>query len=192
MAGPPQYGRTLTQQEALSRGGPLHAQGPGDLTRWMGLPWQADTAFCRSGYDKTYDPYQPTFWPARVPNHVLTEPDYLVAIDPTHEHARRVEAFLTRADWNEPLQGDTAGQMEHMVRIFGSMGLVERRPGVPDDPDLPRSMWVASFGPDVPSPPPLAELAVEAAPRRPARRLTNWASDEEARQAPPPVRHSRD
>ena len=60
-------------------GGPLYAQGPGDLTRWMGLPWQADTGFCRSGYTApgyTYDPYLPTFWPARVPNQVLTEANY--------------------------------------------------------------------------------------------------------------------
>jgi hypothetical protein len=159
----------------------------------MGLPWQADTAFCRSGYDAKYDLYQPTFWPARVPNHVLTEEDYLVAIDGAHEHSRRVEAFLTRADWNEPLQGDTAGQMEHMVRIFASMGLLERRPGVAEDPELPPWMWVATFGPDIP-PAPLADvkLAVEGVPpvRRRVRRTTNWDSEEEAGRAPLPVRHS--
>jgi hypothetical protein len=63
----PDYGSTLTPAMALSLTGPLHAQGPGDLTRWMGLPWQADTGFCRSGYDTQYDPFVPTFWPARVP-----------------------------------------------------------------------------------------------------------------------------
>ena len=74
----PLYGPTLSQQVALSRTGPLHAQGPGDLTRWMGLPWQADTAYCRSGYDADYDPYVPTFWPARVPNQVLTDAAYTI------------------------------------------------------------------------------------------------------------------
>jgi L-lysine epsilon oxidase C-terminal domain len=32
----PDYGKNLNQQIALQVGGPLYAQGPGDLTRWMG------------------------------------------------------------------------------------------------------------------------------------------------------------
>jgi hypothetical protein len=39
----------------------------------MAVPWQTDTASCRSGYDLSYDPYVPAFWPARVPNEVLTK-----------------------------------------------------------------------------------------------------------------------
>ncbi|MCU0686667.1 MAG: LodA/GoxA family CTQ-dependent oxidase, partial [Polyangiaceae bacterium] len=77
----PDYGPTLDQAAALGPNGPLHEQGPGDLTRWMGLPWQADTAYCRAGYDTNYDPFAPTFWPARVPNHVLTAYDYDAVID---------------------------------------------------------------------------------------------------------------
>ena len=61
--------------------GPLIRQESGDITRWMALPWQGDTAFCRSGYDLEYDPYVPTFWAARVPNQVLTEEDYQTVID---------------------------------------------------------------------------------------------------------------
>jgi hypothetical protein len=159
----------------------------------MGLPWQADTAFCRSGYDTKYDPYQPTFWPARVPNHVLTEEDYRIVINPSRPREERMDAFLTRTDWNEPLQGDTEAQMQRMVRIFGSMGLVERRRGVRGDPELPPWMWVASFGPDVQTAPAApVEHAIEGVPPvgRRAHRTTNWASEEEARSAPRPVRHS--
>jgi len=154
----PDYGSVLTQTEALSVGGLLYAQGPGDLTRWMGLPWQADTGFCRSGYPApgyTYDPYIPTFWPARVPNQVLTEANYAVAVDPAQPRERRLAAFSERMDWNTPLKGTTtAGQMDRMVRIFGSMGLLDVRPGVEGDPELPTTMMVASFGPDIPQPPP--------------------------------------
>jgi hypothetical protein len=145
-------GNTLTQEKVFSREGPLFAQGPGDLTRWMGLPWQADTAFCRSGYDTKYDLYQPTFWPARVPNHVLTEEEYRIAVDALRPRDQRIDAFRTRVDWNEPLKGDTAGQMAHMVRIFASMGVLERRSGVSGDPELPPWMWVVSFGLDISSP----------------------------------------
>jgi hypothetical protein len=145
----PDYGATLNQATALSAQGPLHAQSPGDLNRWMGLPWQADTAFCRAGYDTDYDPFAPTFWPARVPNHVLTAEDYAIVIDPSQPMDRRIEAFSKRTSWNKPLHGDTAGQMVEMVRIFGSMGLVESRPGVSDSPSFPAQMQVAAYGPEV-------------------------------------------
>lgn len=56
----PDYGKTMTPPIPLSATGPLHQQGPGDLTGWMGLPWQADTGFCRSGYDELSEPFPPS------------------------------------------------------------------------------------------------------------------------------------
>lgn len=148
----PDYGDTLTPEIALSTTGPLVAQGPGDLTKWMGLPWQADTAFCQSGYHDEYDPFIPSFWPARVPNHVLTRTNYQIAIDAGQPRAKRVAAFTERYKWVDPLSGSTAAQMAQMVRIFGDMGLLELENGVPNDPELPPLMMVASFGPGVPEP----------------------------------------
>ncbi len=195
----PDYGSTLTPAIALSLTGPLHAQGPGDLTQWMGLPWQADTGFCRSGYDTNYDPFVPTFWPARVPNQVLTEPNYKIVIDTNESRDRRLAAFSSRMVWTSPLQGSIAGQMEQMVRIFGDMGLVEVRDGVKNDPDIPASMMVASFGPNVQpqEPPATAPVAVAAAPAehpgqalsRRALREAGWESEEQREKAPLPVRH---
>ncbi|MCG6118716.1 MAG: hypothetical protein MEQ07_11085 [Aquimonas sp.] len=170
----------------------------------MGLPWQADTAFCRAGYDTAYDPFAPTFWPARVPNQVLTEADYAVVIDSAQPRERRIEAFVSRTDWNAPLHGTTAGQMEQMVRIFGSMGLVEVREGVHGDPAFPSTMMVASYGPEVTpadagsltseasAPMKLAAEAAEPHPKLGARALprgANFASHDEAAAAPLPVRH---
>ncbi|HEU4535300.1 MAG TPA: LodA/GoxA family CTQ-dependent oxidase, partial [Polyangiaceae bacterium] len=203
---PPDYGPTLNQAAALAPAGPLYAQGPGDLTRWMGLPWQADTAYCRAGYDANYDPFAPTFWPARVPNHVLTAHDYDLVVDQKLPPQRRVDAFSQRTSWNKPLHGDTAQQMEQMVRIFGSMGLVEVRPGVPDDPALPKTMMVASYGPDVapadarsaePEAPPALKAALAPPPARgkakarPLPRGANFESHEHAKAAPLPVRIKR-
>ena len=65
------YGPTLKPIIALGIGGPLYASSPGAFSKWMAVLWQADTASCRSGYEPEYDPYLPSFWPARVPNHVL-------------------------------------------------------------------------------------------------------------------------
>jgi hypothetical protein len=166
----------------------------------MGLPWQADTGFCRSGYSApgyTYDPYVPTFWPARVPNQVLTEANYAVAVDPAQPRERRLAAFAERMDWNAPLQGTTrAGQMDRMVVIFGSMGLLEVRPGVEHDPDLPPTMMVASFGPNVVPPPPAPAASApagleqaRAALRERALRESGGSAEEPGERPPLPVRH---
>ncbi len=78
----PNYGSQLTSTITSSPNGPLNrGQAPGSITRWMALPWQTDAASCRSGYDRAYDPYLPTFWPARVPNQVLSEADYDIVMD---------------------------------------------------------------------------------------------------------------
>ncbi|WP_317440955.1 LodA/GoxA family CTQ-dependent oxidase [Streptomyces collinus] len=141
----PSYGGTLTPQQAVADDGPVRAQGPGGLTRWMAVPWQTDTARCRSGYAARYDPYLPTFWPARVPNHVLTEADYRTAIDPRRTPEERRTAFEHRAVWDRWLPAtDAAAQMNAMVKDFGKLGLVERRAGATDDPELPRTMLVES------------------------------------------------
>ncbi|MFI1396220.1 LodA/GoxA family CTQ-dependent oxidase [Streptomyces sp. NPDC020681] len=144
----PSYGTVLTPQTALSVDGPLYEQGPGDLTRWMAVPWQTDTARCRSGYylgyGPRYDPYLPTFWPARVPNHVLTAEDYEKAIDPSSTSEERLTAFERRAVWDRWLPADRIEQMNAMVKDFGKLGLIERRVGPAAGPDLPATMLVES------------------------------------------------
>ncbi|WP_420829397.1 LodA/GoxA family CTQ-dependent oxidase [Nannocystis pusilla] len=142
----PSYGSTLTQSVALGPNGPLHEQGPGDLTRWMGLPWQADTAFCRAGYDKAYDPFIPSFWPARVPNQVLTLEQYRVLMDTSRPLETRRDAFAARADWNARLRGSAPEQMVQMVHEFHEMGLLEVQPGPSDVPGVPSRLRVAAGG----------------------------------------------
>ncbi|WP_372026460.1 LodA/GoxA family CTQ-dependent oxidase [Tistrella mobilis] len=147
-AGQPEqdYGKELTQAVALSPGGPVYAQAPGDVTRWMALPWQGDTAFCRSGYDAAYDPYLPSFWPARVPNQVLTVEDYQTVMNEDLPHGQRVAAFQRRASWMRGFTGSVADVMDQMIARFGAQGIVEARPGVQDDPDLPPVIFVESRG----------------------------------------------
>ncbi|GAA2149013.1 LodA/GoxA family CTQ-dependent oxidase [Kitasatospora kazusensis] len=136
----PAYGTVLTPETALSVDGPLYAQGPGDLTRWMAVPWQTDTASCRSGYELAlsprYDPYLPTFWPARVPNHVLTEDDYQVVADESRPPAERQEAFERRAVWLRGLQGQNIDQLKQMIDDWYRLGIVEVRSGARDFPDV--------------------------------------------------------
>jgi hypothetical protein len=204
----PDYGPTLTPEVALSPTGPLNEQGPGDLSRWMGLPWQADTGFCRSGYQTptySYDPFVPTFWPARVPNQVLTEAAYERVLDPALPREARLAAFTDRASWVRWLDAPTtAGQMEQMVRLFGDMGVVMLREGVEGDPDFPPVMGVEMLGgalAGAEAAPLLLEraAALEAeaalspgeALRRAAARRAGWASPEQAARAPTPVHHPK-
>ena len=144
----PDYGKELSQAIALAAGGPLAGQGPGTLSRWMALPWQGDTAFCRAGYDPSYDPYLPSFWPARVPNQVLTAEDYAIVIDPSRPRPERIAAFNRRAQWLRAISNAPAPDvMMRMIAQFGAMGIVEQRPGPANDPDIPSLLYVESVGP---------------------------------------------
>lgn len=176
----PDWGETLTPTRVLQPGGPLYAQGPGDLTRWMALPWQGDTANCRSGYDPEYDPFLPSFWPARVPNQVLSEAAYARAVDDDLPRPERLAAFQQRESWFRPLSGSVVDQIYQMINAFDHMGTIEARPGVEDDPDLPPTMFVETFSRPV-AKPNRALAAPAASSRRQNDRLTQagWESQEQ-------------
>lgn len=140
----PDYGDMLTPDVANDEAGPLFGSGPGDLTRWMAVPWQTDTASCRAGYDPEYSPFLPTFWPARVPNHVLAEADYKRVVNKKLPIEERMETFNKRSSWPRFLRGAWVDQMNQMIEDFGKLGIVERRPGVSDNPAFPTTMYVES------------------------------------------------
>ncbi|MGK7923699.1 MAG: LodA/GoxA family CTQ-dependent oxidase [Spirulina sp.] len=144
---PMNYGSQLTPEVCLSQNGPLYAQGPGDITRWMAIPWQTDTASCRSGYyagyGQKYDPYVPTFWPARVPNQVLSQADYEIVMDATQPLAVRKQAFFNRSSWFRTLgPWGYIAQINNMIAHFDRMGIVATVDGPVDVPDFPRSVQV--------------------------------------------------
>lgn len=118
--------------------GPMAAQQAGGITRWMAVPWQTDTASCRSGYDRNYDPYVPSFWPARVPNQVLTRENYEIVMDQKRPLGERLAAFANRAAWIEPL-GSTSytQQINNMIAHFDHLGVVEQRKGPADREHFP-------------------------------------------------------
>lgn len=116
--------------------------GPGDLTRWMACPWQTDTASCRAGYESQYDPLVPTFWPARVPNTVLTEADYQTVMDEQRPLPERLDAFNRRASWYRILGDNYLQQIQCMVERYGDLGVVEYRPGLPNSSLFPAAMYV--------------------------------------------------
>ncbi|MCX6316278.1 MAG: LodA/GoxA family CTQ-dependent oxidase [Bacteroidetes bacterium] len=141
----PNYGAILNSDVISLPNSPLSGgQVPGGITRWMAVPWQTDTASCRSGYDTTYDPYVPTFWPARVPNQVMTAEAYKIVMDTDLDPGLRLQAFANRASWLAPLHLDKGYtfQINYMIAHFDELGIVEVMPGLPDDPLFPAVMEV--------------------------------------------------
>jgi hypothetical protein len=132
----PDYGPVLGADLINLPNGPLlGGQLPGGITRWMAVPWQTDTASCRSGYLKSYDPYVPTFWPARVPNQVLSRADYEIVVDPEQPLADRLTAFARRASWLRPLGNKSyTDQINNMIAHFDHLGVVEPRRGPTSGP----------------------------------------------------------
>ncbi len=139
----------------LAKGPLLGGQVAGGITRWMAIPWQTDTASCRDGYLSTYDPYLPTFWPARVPNTVLSERRYQEALDEKLSEQTRIQAFADRDDWlnDLPLNGNPptyTNQINSMIDHFDALAVVQSREGVTGDPNFPEEMQVGM--------PPTAEM----------------------------------
>jgi hypothetical protein len=139
----PNLGALLTADSVTIPSGPLAGQQAGGLTRWMAVPWQTDTASCRGGYDKSYDPYAPTFWPARVPNEVLTREDYAVVADGRRSMDDRKAAFARRSRWIAPLGTISyTDQINKMIVGFDHLGVVKAVVGPTDTDAFPRVLEV--------------------------------------------------
>ncbi len=142
------YGEFLTQATVTSFDGPLSASGPGDITKWMAVPWQSDTASCRAGYGIPpfpADQFIPTFWPSRVPNNVLTEESYKIVIDASQPMDVRQAAFQYRPFWLRRLRMNDPRieQITRMIHVFGALAVIERRE-FDAGPEFPAVMYVAT------------------------------------------------
>ncbi len=128
----PGFGPELISDTLSLPNGPLAGQQPGGLTRWMAIPWQTDTASCRSGYQKTYDPYVPTFWPARVPNQVLTKANYDIVMDSGQPLGERLAAL------RQPRGVGSSARQQELYRSNQQHDPPLRRPGRGGAPPRPR------------------------------------------------------
>ncbi|MDC0748028.1 LodA/GoxA family CTQ-dependent oxidase [Polyangium mundeleinium] len=149
----PDWGPQLISSIALGKDGPLDGSTAGDITRWMATPWQTDTSSCLSAYVPYVDDYLPTFWPARVPNDVLSEKQYEQLIDPdtSPREKERVFAFEQRVKWlrgiRYPMRPTFPPQIypskdaiNKFIREWALVGIVEPKPG--PGGLLPREVWV--------------------------------------------------
>lgn len=151
------FGVALDHEIAFSKDGPLDGSAPGDITRWMAVPWQSDTSSCLSAYRAYAGEYLPTFWPARVPNDVLTERDFEDVQDSNLPKEARIKAFspAKRKKWLRGYifndDGTFKGGNSISERMKGvtkftkewyKIGIILKKP-LDADPDLfPGEAWV--------------------------------------------------
>ncbi|MDF3017849.1 MAG: hypothetical protein K0R44_3074, partial [Thermomicrobiales bacterium] len=141
----PDWGPEMTSEIALAEDGPLHASSPGDLTRWMAVPWQTDTSSCLSRYKHDVDGYLPTFWPARVPNDVLDLESYQAVMDDAISLEKRQRAFQNREKWMRELPGFGVAsriRINAFIRQWAAAGVVTPQPGPEDGAPFPEAFWV--------------------------------------------------
>jgi len=139
------YGPFLTPEFTTSAKGPFAANGPGSLTRWMGVPWQTDEASCLSGYTlSTYLPL-PSFWAARVPNQVLAEDGYLRIQAANVGVAQRLKHMDYRQDWLRDIEADHLQRLQNMVDDWHELGIITKQvQPIPNNSEgyLPEVAWV--------------------------------------------------
>jgi hypothetical protein len=156
----PDYGEVLTPSVALGEDGPLSCSGAGDITRWTGVPWQADLAGCRFGYRRNADPplpspYLPSFWPAQVPNHVLLSAAFEKVMDKQLSERERVFVFQERSNWMRNIDDNPWNPIkaiDECISHWSKFGFVIKTEGPADIPSLPASMHV-EFGNQFPAKP---------------------------------------
>ena len=112
---------------------------PGDLTRWMGIPWQCDAFSCQS-VDFEEDFPTATWWPALLPIDVLPEEFYLRAIDTSLGEDERVMYANQRVRWSRRIAGVGyhANQsywdgLENIITMWQRLGFVVRKPPAAND-----------------------------------------------------------
>ncbi len=152
------FGAILTPEIALAKDGPCSVNGPGSLTRWMGVPWQTDEASCLSGYTvSTYLPL-PSFWAARVPNQVFAEDGYLRLQAGNVNTAQRLKHLDYRQDWLRDIEADHLKRLENMVEEWNHLGIITKQEQpISNNKDgyLPEVCWVEmgrNFDKDDPDP----------------------------------------
>ncbi|MCG6122284.1 MAG: CTQ-dependent glycine oxidase GoxA [Microvirga sp.] len=142
-------GRLLTPETAFNGGNgappPIGRQAPGDLTRWMGLPWQCDAFSCQQ-VNMQEDFPTAIWWPALLPIDVLPERYYEQAMRDDLAPEQRVRFFENRVPWSRGVAGigyhanaSYWDGITNMITLWERMGFVVRREG-PTDPERPASI----------------------------------------------------
>lgn len=149
------FGPLLAPAIALAAGGPLDGNGPGTMSRWLGVPWQTDEASCLSGYTaSTYLPL-PSFWAARVPNQILSMDSFKRLNDTKLNLGQRLKHFDYRQDWLRDLGTQYQSKINNMIAEWHELGIIAEQLAPTDQGTdfLPQRQWIETGrGPYAPDP----------------------------------------
>lgn len=131
---------------------PIGPQMPGDLTRWMGLPWQPDAFSCQS-VELANDFPTLVWWPALLPVDVLPEASWRQVLRADLSRAERLRFAGNRVPWARGVagigyhaNGSYFDGLNRMVYLWEHMGfVVQKRTPVEltEGPDaLPEFLYV--------------------------------------------------
>ncbi|MCA0352126.1 MAG: LodA/GoxA family CTQ-dependent oxidase [Chloroflexi bacterium] len=149
----PDWGDTLDAATALAPDGMLYASAAGAITRWMAVPWQTDTSSCLSAYMGYAGTYLPTFWPARVPNDVLSQESYQIIMNPDATPEERAQAFAptARRKWLRgmvytesipPGHIPTVPAITKFTNEWDTVGIIIAQTGPEHSASFPQTLWV--------------------------------------------------
>ena len=125
---------------------------PGDLTKWMGIPWQSDAASCQLVYTDSEYPI-PAWWAANLPVSVLTSDSYEKLKDTTITKETRERIYANRENWLHTVdsgyvgyhaEGGYTNGLISMVNKWKDIGFVTGRPKPATDLEgVPETVYVA-------------------------------------------------
>lgn len=124
---------------------------PGDLTKWMGIPWQSDAGSCQAVYVEKQYPI-PAWWAANLPVHVLPEESYYKLLDPDILNDTKKNIFANREDWLHTAntgfigyhaEGGYLNGLINMVYEWNQIGMVTGRELNLDIDGIPKRVYVA-------------------------------------------------
>lgn len=150
--------------ERPDHGAPVGPQAPGDLTRWMGVPWQGDAFSCQAV--QTADGFPtPIWWPALLPVDVLPEAFYQQLMREDLSAEERLRFFHSRVPWARGAAGIglhvEAGYtdgLRRMIELWTRMGVVVKRPGPAGLAGVPEQLYVEVQRGSMDIVPPLSQI----------------------------------
>ena len=124
---------------------------PGDLTKWMGIPWQSDAGSCQAVYVEKQYPV-PSWWAANLPVHVLPQDSYKKLLDPTITEDTKRNIYANRLEWLHTAstgfigyhaEGGYMNGLINMVYQWKDIGVVTGRRLDLDIEGIPEIVYVA-------------------------------------------------
>lgn len=128
---------------------------PGDLTKWMGIPWQSDAGSCQAVWIDSQYPV-PSWWAANLPIDVLTNESYNMIKDAGTLPDTKRNIYASRQPWLQTTdtgyvgyhaEGGYMNGLINMVYQWDQIGSVAARKLTLDG--YPETVYVSFEGKDI-------------------------------------------